>query len=130
MGLSDAAVLILEEKADELWRIEQYLLEKGHAVLAASSQEQALEHLASGAVIDLLLVDEQIAGPLSDDELLRVCLPSRPRMRVLVLSSSRERSLANDRPYPLLLKPVRLEELGEAIDCALRRPPLAPWHEC
>lgn len=127
MSLHDASVLILEEKADELWRIEQYLLEKGHAVLVARSQEQALEHLASGAIIDLFLVDEQIDGALTSMALLEACLPSRPRMRVVMLSSSREGVEDGHLSVLTLLKPIRLEELGRAIDRALREPPVTPW---
>lgn len=127
MSLCDASVLVLEEKADELWRIEQYLLDKGHAVLSARNQEEALEHLGSGAVIDLFLVDEPITGPLTGNELIEACLPSRPRMRVLMLSSSQERALDHSSPYPTLLKPLRLDELGRAIDRALCRPPVKPW---
>ena len=58
-------VLVLEEHADQLWRIEEFLLDRGYAVLSAASRDEALDHLASDAVIDLFLLSEQLEGPLS-----------------------------------------------------------------
>lgn len=130
MSLREASILILEEMADELWRIEQYLLDQGHAVLGASSLQAALEHLNSGAVIDLFLLDEQLAEPCTPLALVEACLPRRPRMRVLGLSSSESRVGADDAPYPVLLKPIRLDELERAIEGALCRPAITPWQEC
>ncbi|WP_448681141.1 response regulator [Pseudomonas nicosulfuronedens] len=130
MSLQEASILILEEMADELWRIEQYLLDQGHAVLSASSLQAALDHLNSGAVIDLFLLDEQLAEPHTALALVEACLPVRPRMRVLGLSSSESRVSTDAAPYPVLLKPIRLDELERAIEGALCRPAITPWQEC
>lgn len=130
MNLREASILILEERADELWRLEQYLLDQGHAVLRASSLEAALEHLNSPAVIDLFLLDEQLAGPHSAGALVEACLPVRPRMRVLGLTTSPPRAAQEAAPYPALLKPIRLDELERAIERTLRRPAVTPWQEC
>ncbi len=34
-------VLVLEEHADQLWRIEEFLLDRGYAVLSAASRDEA-----------------------------------------------------------------------------------------
>ncbi|MFV3333023.1 response regulator [Pseudomonas sp. NY15437] len=130
MNLRDASILILEEQAADLQRLEHYLLEQGHAVLSASSLEAALDHLNSAVVIDLFLLDEQLAGPHSAAMLVEACLPVRPRMRVLGLSSSKPRVLDDSAPYPALLKPIRLDELERAIEFTLRSPAVTPWLEC
>lgn len=129
MKLHEASILILEEKADELWRLEQYLLDRGHAVLSASSLAAALEHLNSAAVIDLFLLDEQLTGPHTAGQLVEACLPVRPLMRVLGLSSSKPRVVDDSIPYPALLKPIRLDELERAIEHTLCRSAVTPWQE-
>ena len=90
-------VLVLEEHADQLWRIEEFLLDRGYAVLSAASRDEALDHLASDAVIDLFL-----------------------------LSDSARVGIDPAAPYPVLLKPVTLEELGKAIDLVLHSAPVCP----
>lgn len=107
-------VLVLEEHADQLWRIEEFLLDRGYAVLSAASRDEALDHLASDAVIDLFLLSEQLEGPLSGSMLIETSLPVRPRMRVILLSDSARVGIDPAAPYPVLLKPVTLEELGKA----------------
>ncbi|MED5607439.1 MULTISPECIES: response regulator [Pseudomonas] len=127
MSETDKVVLLLAEQADQLWRLEQLLLDHGYAVLSAVDRIQALEHLSSSVVIDLMLVDEPFAGPLTGAALIESCLPLRPLMRVLVLTQNTERSTLHAQAYPVLLKPVGLEELGLAIAVALRSPPVQPW---
>ncbi|SDI24824.1 Response regulator receiver domain-containing protein [Pseudomonas delhiensis] len=127
MSETDKVVLLLAEQADQLWRLEQLLLDHGYAVLSAVDRIQALEHLSSSVVIDLMLVDEPFAGPLTGAALIEACLPLRPLMRVLVLTQNTERSTLHAQAYPVLLKPVGLEELGLAIAVALRSPPVQPW---
>lgn len=127
MSETNKVVLLLAEQAGQLWRLEQLLLDRGYAVLGAGDAEQALEHLSSPVVIDLMLVDEPFAGPLTGAALIESYLPLRPLMRVLVLTQNPERSALHARAYPVLLKPVGLEELGLAIGVALCSPPVQPW---
>ncbi|RUH73241.1 response regulator [Pseudomonas aeruginosa] len=119
-------VLVLEEHAEQLWRIEEFLLDRGYAVLSAASRDEALDHLASDAVIDLFLLSEQLEGPLSGSMLIETSLPVRPRMRVILLSDSARVGIDPAAPYPVLLKPVTLEELGKAIDLVLHSAPVCP----
>ncbi|AMO76145.1 hypothetical protein [Pseudomonas citronellolis] len=127
MSETDKVVLLLAEQADQLWRLEQLLLERGYAVLSAGDTEQALDHLASSVVIDLMLVDEPFAGPHTGPALIQSSLPLRPLTRVLVLTQDPQRSATHGRSYPVLLKPAGLDELGLAIDVALHSPPVQPW---
>lgn len=127
MSESDKVVLVLTEHADRLWQLEHHLLEAGYAVLSAKDPLQALDHLASAAVIDLLLVDEPFAGPLTGPELIEACLPRRPRMRLLVLSAQTDRAPQHAEAYPVLPKPLSLEQLGRAVLDVLRGPPVQPW---
>ncbi len=123
-------VLVLEEHADQLWRIEEFLLDRGYAVLSAASRDEALDHLASDAVIDLFLLSEQLEGPLSGSMLIETSLPVRPRMRVILLSDSARVGIDPAAPYPVLLKPVTLEELGKPStwSCTARRSAPASEH--
>ncbi|MCR3765204.1 histidine kinase, partial [Pseudomonas aeruginosa] len=126
MNRENRIVLVLEEHADQLWRIEEFLLDRGYAVLSAANRDEALDHLASDAVIDLFLVSEQLDGPFSGSLLIETSLPVRPRMRVILLSDSTRVDIDPAAPYPVLLKPVTLEELGKAIDLVLHSAPVCP----
>lgn len=77
-------------------------------------------------MIDLFLIDEQLTGSNTASALVEGCLPVRPRMRVLGLSTSGMRMLDDSAPYPALLKPICLDELERAIEYTLRRPALTP----
>lgn len=103
-------------------RLEDYLLKQGHSILSASSISAALEHLNSAAVIDLFLLDEQLIGPNTAVALVEACLPVRPRICVLGLSTSGMRVLDDSAPYPALLKPICLDELERAIEYTLLDP--------
>ncbi|QRY77830.1 response regulator [Pseudomonas sp. PDNC002] len=124
--LENKMVLVLEERPEQLQRLEHHLLSQGHAVLSALSEEEAIEHLISSSVIDLFLIDEQLTGPLTGAALIEACLPLRPRMRVLVLSPWAEHG-EEGVPYPVLPKSVDLSELEGAIQQTLRNPPVQPW---
>lgn len=124
--LDNKMVLVLEEKPEQLQRLEHHLLGQGHAVISAMSEEEAIEHLVSSSVIDLFLIDEQLTGPLTGAALIEACLPLRPRMRVLVLSPWAEEG-EEDAPYPILSKSAGLEELEGAIQRTFSRPPVQPW---
>ncbi|MEP9315518.1 response regulator [Pseudomonas sp. LABIM340] len=119
-------VLVLEERPEQLQRLEDHLLGQGHAVLSALSEEEAIEHLVSSSVIDLFLIDEQLTGPLTGAALIEACLPLRPRMRVLVLSPWAEKG-EEGAPYPVLPKSADLDELEGAIQRTLLSPPVQPW---
>lgn len=92
----------------------------------AASRDEALDHLASDAVIDLFLFSEQLEGPLSGSMLTETNLPARPRMRVILLNDNARVGISPAAPYPVLLKPVTLEELGKAIDLVLHNAPACP----
>lgn len=123
---SNKMVLVLEETPEQLQRLEHHLLDQGHAVLSALSEEEAIEHLVSSSVIDLFFIDEQLTGPLTGAALIEACLPLRPRMRVLVMSPWAEKG-EEGAPYPVLPKSVDLDELEGAIQRTLRNPPVQPW---
>ncbi|MFR0690584.1 hypothetical protein ACLUTX_14370 [Enterobacterales bacterium AE_CKDN230030158-1A_HGKHYDSX7] len=124
--LNNKTVLVLEERPDQLQRLEDHLLGQGHAVFSALSEEEAIEHLVSSSVIDLFLIDEQLTGPLTGAALIEACLPLRPRMRVLVLSPWAEQE-EEGAPYPVLPKSVDLDELEGVIQRTLSNPPVKPW---
>lgn len=53
-------------------------------------------------------------------------LPARPRIRAILLSDSARVGIDPVVLYPVLLRPVTPEELGKAVDLALRSVPVCP----
>ncbi len=91
------------------------LSSEGHTVLRASSGREGLARLEAGEPVDLVLTD--LSMPDMDGwEVVRAVRSRWPSVRVGIQSGSLDQlSEGHEPPDLLLTKPVRLDDLREAI---------------
>ena len=92
----------------------------GYRAIAAASGAEALEALASGADIDVLLTDICMPGGLHGPALAKEARRLRPQIRVLFVSGAPDDDTllqgdADEDAGQLLLKPCTKAELAEKI---------------
>ena len=90
----------------------------GYRAIAAASGAEALEALASGADVDLLLTDIRMPGGLHGPALAKEARRLRPRIKVLFVTGAPDDTLPQedaDEDGQLLLKPCTKAELAEKI---------------
>jgi CheY-like chemotaxis protein len=91
----------------------------GYRAIAAATGAEALEALASGADVDLLLTDIRMPGGLHGPALAKEARRLRPRIKVLFVSGAPDDTLlqedADKDGGQLLLKPCTKAELAEKI---------------
>src|SRR4051812_18435051 len=90
----------------------------GYRAIAAASGAEALEALASGAPIDLLLTDICMPGGLHGPALAQEARRLRPQIKVLFVSGAPDDNLLmqlDGAARQLLLKPCTKAELAEKI---------------
>ena len=93
------------------------LTKLGYRAIAAASGAEALEALASGADIDLLLTDIRMPGGLHGPALAKEARRLRPQIKVLFVTGAPDDTLlqqdADEDGGQLLLKPCTKAELAE-----------------
>jgi CheY-like chemotaxis protein len=99
----------------------------GYRAIAAASGAEALEALASGADIDVLLTDIRMPGGLHGPALAQEARRLRPQIKVLFISGAPDDDTllqrdADDGARQLLLKPCTKAELAEKIREVLAAP--------
>lgn len=109
-------ILLVEDDPDVRDATVARLEDMGHRIVEASTAKSALDVLADGAAVDLMLTDINIPGGMSGIDLAQQALKLQPRMKLLFVSGRRppreiERRLAGE----VLLKPYRREELAAAM---------------
>jgi CheY-like chemotaxis protein len=91
----------------------------GYRAFAAATGAEALEALASGADVDLLLTDIRMPGGLHGPALAKEARRLRPQIKVLFVSGAPDDTLlqedADEDSAQLLLKPCTKAELAEKI---------------
>jgi CheY-like chemotaxis protein len=91
----------------------------GYRAIAAATGAEALEALASGADVDLLLTDIRMPGGLHGPALAKEARRLRPQIKVLFVSGAPDDTLlqddADEDSVQLLLKPCTKAELAEKI---------------
>jgi len=91
----------------------------GYRAIAAATGAEALEALASGADVDLLLTDIRMPGGLHGPALAKEARRLRPQIKVLFVSGAPDDALlqegADEDSAQLLLKPCTKAELAEKI---------------
>ena len=92
----------------------------GYRAIAAASGAEALEALASGADVDLLLTDIRMPGDLHGPALAKEARRLRPQIKVLFVSGAPDddtllQNGAGEDAAHLLLKPCTKAELAEKI---------------
>jgi CheY-like chemotaxis protein len=116
---SGAQILVVDD--DQLIRdvTLRRLTSLGYRAIAAATGAEALEALASGADVDLLLTDICMPGSLHGPALAREARRLRPQIKVLFVTGAPDDTLlqedADEDGGQLLLKPCTKAELAEKI---------------
>ncbi len=91
----------------------------GFDVLQAADAKSALAALDRSSVVDLLFTDLSLPGGVNGAELAKKALEGFPDLKVILTTGRPEMAAGLD--YPLIGKPFRMAELGQAIDQVLQR---------
>ena len=109
------AVLLVEDEPEVLKVVATLLQGLGCTVEACDSAERALDHLAGGALPDLVLSDVVLGTGLRGTDLARLVALRWPALPVLLMTGYAA-SAADAAPTgPLLRKPFTRAELAQAI---------------
>lgn len=109
--------ILLVEDQDAVRRLARRILSReGYRIREASDAEVALDILADGQLIDLLLTDIILPGRMSGIELARTASAAHPELKVIYASGYASDSLvkgenASGLDAPLLKKPFQPDEL-------------------
>lgn len=112
-------VFVVDDFAPMCELVARHLSQSGYRVLTANDLAEARRVIRSdaGGTIDLLLTDLKMPG-MRGDELADWCIRERPRIRVVFMSSTRERpSFPFAADY--IEKPFSLAQLGRTVRDAL-----------
>ncbi len=109
-------ILLVEDEPTVRTVAERALSRQGYTVLTADNGEEALEIMARGEVIDLLISD--VVMPVMDGPtMVREARRTRPDLRILFMSGYAEEQLRNSIDIDnvaFLPKPFSVQELSEA----------------
>ncbi len=109
-------VLLVEDEPMVRTVAERALTRHGYTVITADNGEEALEHLAKGEPIDLLISDVVMPG-MDGPTMVREARKSRPDLKILFMSGYAEEQLRNSidiENVNFLAKPFSVVELAEA----------------
>ena len=109
-------VLLVEDEPTVRAVAERALTRHGYRVITADNGEEALEVLARGEEIDLLLSDVVMPG-MDGPTVVREARKSRPELKILFMSGYAEEQLRNSIDVDnvnFLPKPFSVQELAEA----------------
>jgi CheY-like chemotaxis protein len=114
-----ACILVVDDDTAVRGVVAELILQLGYNVIAATSQEDALQHLASNADIDLLFTDVIMPGGMYGPELAMAATAIRPDLRVVFTTgySSDPDVLRNwsGSNCPVLYKPYRRSDLAATL---------------
>lgn len=119
-----ATVLVVEDEAEVRAIAARFLRKMGYEVLTASDANEALQVLAAQSKVDLLFSDVVLGGSMTGVELAHEARRQYPGLAVLLVSgypgsTSGPRDTDTTATFPLLRKPYRREQLGDAVRAAL-----------
>jgi two-component system cell cycle sensor histidine kinase/response regulator CckA len=109
-------VLLVEDEPTVRAVAERALTRHGYTVITADNGEEALEVIARGEQIDLLLSDVVMPG-MDGPTVVREARKSRPELKILFMSGYAEEQLRNSIDVDnvnFLPKPFSVQELAEA----------------
>jgi two-component system cell cycle sensor histidine kinase/response regulator CckA len=109
-------VLLVEDEPMVRSVAERALTRHGYTVITADTGEEALEQLAKGEPIDLLISDVVMPG-MDGPTMVREARKSRPDLKILFMSGYAEEQLRNSLDIEnvnFLPKPFSVIELAEA----------------
>jgi DNA-binding response OmpR family regulator len=111
--MKDARILVVDDEADVLELLKEYLELQGYSVVTTSSAIEA-ESLLSSSVIDLAMLDVGVHG-------LRLARKARSFDKPFILMSGSPVIVEMGEFGPVLRKPFKLEALTRAVERAVRR---------
>lgn len=119
-GKGGETILLVEDQ-EEVAEVAQAMLEElGYTVIHAINAQRALEILEEGEDIDLLLTDIVMPGELNGADLaLRV--QEEKGLKAVLVTGYADKAIPNDQfeRFDVILKPFRMEELGQRVRAAL-----------
>jgi CheY-like chemotaxis protein len=118
-------ILVVDDDAAVRATVVMQLKALGYAVCEADGAQAALEIIASGEKIDLLLTDVVMPGGMNGKELAAEARRQRPELPVLFTSgfpgTAQDGDLTFDKDDVLLSKPYRKQQLARAVRETLAR---------
>ena len=122
--VGDEVILLVDDDSDVRQVTVALLHSLGYAVAEAGSGAAALDVLATGARIDLMVVDLAMPG-MDGIETARRGLEMRPGLPILYATGYVDSSRFNENldPQQIVRKPYRRVELADRLRTALGRPP-------
>jgi PAS domain S-box-containing protein len=121
--VAPARILLVEDDLNTQVTISAYAAENGHSIIVAGSSAEALEQLAAGHPVDILIADATLPG-VSGLELIALARTHRPELPALLISGKAGgKGLGSCDGIPLLAKPFRHEALTDAMASALESVP-------
>jgi CheY-like chemotaxis protein len=117
-----AQILVVDDDPDVRWITAESLRQAGHIVIDADSGAAALQILARGTSVDLVVMDVVMPG-MSGPETMDVARRTRPRLKVLFVTGYADEQKGQMGGEPLIKKPFRQDALAEAVHSALHRVP-------
>jgi two-component system, response regulator PdtaR len=117
-------VLLVDDEPLIRMALAEDLRAAGFSVVEASSADEALDYLSTGAHVDAVLTDIQTPGALDGLDLARHCQHEYPALPVILISAGSEpQELQGARTF--MRKPLGPRAAAEAINESLG---LAPGH--
>ena len=119
-----ASILLVDDEDLVRAATTEMLREMGHTVLAANTGSAAIEQLASGKDIDLLITDYLMPG-MRGSELIEEARRLRPGLKALLLTGYANLAKGEAAGLPRLAKPFREADLARTVATLLadeRRP--------
>ena len=118
-------ILMVEDEVDLIKVMTAVVEDLGYAVITAKSGQEALDIVASGARLDLVLTDVVMPGKIGGFELAKRVRARQPDLPIIYTSgyTGFTASEMGDVQAPLLQKPAPPEDLAEAIAKALGNAP-------
>ena len=107
-------VLVVDDDPLVLANTAAMLEDLGHSVRLAKSGEEALDQLARGPGVDLVVTDQLMPG-MTGSQLARRIRLGAPNMPVLIVSGFAELEASEGGRYPLLPKPFNRAALARAL---------------
>lgn len=107
-------VLLVEDEVLVRMALAADLRMAGFSVVEASSGEEALDYLRSGARADIVVADIVVPGPLDGVALARICRRDFPRLPVILTSGQTDVQELVEH-FPFMPKPCSGAALVQAV---------------